>query len=123
MRLWRCVATAVGAALLLLVACAPLAGAAAPAPKVAAHSTLSGHRSPAPAPSPCLQNAAQCSNAGSLVTTGATLGSALILLGGPVIMPAALLRRLRRWRGAYGFLPSGRSALIMRPPRSLPAFA
>jgi hypothetical protein len=122
-KLWHWVATATGALLLVVVACAPMAGAGALVPNGAAHSTPGGHRSQAPAPGPCLQNAAQCSNAGSLVATGATLGSALILIGGPVIIPAARMRRIRRSHGAFGFLPSGRSVLIMRPPRSLPAFA
>jgi hypothetical protein len=126
-KLWRGVATAMGAGVLVLVSCAPLVDAVvnttAPVPQATAPSAFGAPRSPAPAPGPCLQNAARCSNAGSLVSTGAPPGLALVLIGGAVIVDVALLRRLRRLRGAPGSLPSGRAALIMRPPRSLPAFA
>jgi hypothetical protein len=61
--------------------------------------------------------------AGSLVSSAATLGTNLLVVGGPVIVAARLLRRVRRSRGATGTLPPGALSLIMRPPRILPVFA
>jgi hypothetical protein len=119
----RQVAVAVGAVTLVVVASASLAMAGPAARSDAARSTLGGHAAPAPQPGPCLQNAAQCAGAGSVVASGATLGTAALFVGGPAVVAAALARRVRRSRRASGQLPDGMPLVIMRPPRLLSVFA
>ncbi len=116
-RLWRGIAVALGAVALVLVAGAPLAIAAARVPESAAHSTLGGHRSRAPEPGPCLQNAARCGGTGSLVAPGATFGLTLFFCLGWAVVPAVASRLVRRSRSGSGALPDGSLAMVMRPPR------
>jgi choline dehydrogenase-like flavoprotein len=108
--------------MLVVVASASVAMATSPAPANASHGTLGGHATQTPRPGPCLQNAAQCAGAGSIVASSA-LGAPLLVVGGAAIIAAALARRVRRRRRESGLLPDGRPLVIMRPPRSLPAFA
>jgi len=108
---------------LVVVASVSLAMAGPAASNGAAHSALGGHATRTPQPGPCLQNAAQCAGAGSIVTSGAPLGTTLLFVGGPALVAAALARRVRRRRGTSGLLPAGMRLLIMRPPRLLSVFA
>jgi len=114
-------AVALGAVALVLVAGAPPAISAAPVPESAVHSTLGGHRSRAPEPGPCLQSAARCGGAGSLLTPGTTLGLTLLLCLGWAVVPAVASRLVGRSRSGSGALPDGNLAMVMRPPRVLSA--
>jgi len=110
-------AVALGAVALVLLSGAPLAMAAPRVPESAVHSTLGGHRSQAPEPGPCLQNAARCGGAGSLVAPGDPLGLTLLLCLGLAVVPAVASRPVRRSRRCSGALPDGSLAMVMRPPR------
>jgi len=111
-----------GAVTLVVVASASVA-MAAPSPATnASHSTAGGHAAQTPRPGPCLENAAQCAGAGSIVAS-TTLGAPLLIVVGAAIIAAAPACRVRRRRRESGLLPDGRPLAIMRPPRSLPAFA
>jgi hypothetical protein len=121
--LWRAVIVALGAASLVLVACAATAGAGAPAGVHVVHSTRDGHSARAPQPGPCLANAAQCGGAGSLVASSATFGTTPLVVGGPALVGAALALRVRRSPRRSAALPDGMPLLVMRPPRALPVFA
>jgi len=120
--LWRAVIVALGAASLVLVACAATAEAAPPAADHAVHSTSDGHSAHAPQPGPCLANAAQCGGAGSPLPSSATFGATALVVGGPVLVGAALARRVRRARRRSTVLPDGIPLLVVRPPRATTVF-
>lgn len=117
-RLVRPLAVSVAVAALVLVASAPMAVAGTRAPDSAAHSTLGGQGAPSPQPGPCLQNAARCGGAGTLVSPGVALGASLLFVLGWAVAPLVPWRFSRRSRRAFGALPDGSPALVLRPPRS-----
>jgi hypothetical protein len=118
----RRLAVGLGAVTLVVVASVSVAMASPSAAPDTAPTTLGGHATPTPSPGPCLQNAAQCAGAGSIVAS-TTFGAPLLVVGGAAIMAAALARRVRRRRRQSGLLPAGKRLAIMRPPRLHPAFA
>jgi hypothetical protein len=117
------VIVAVAAAILVVVTCIALTSTGAPGSTSTVRTTLGAHHAQIPVPGPCLQNMAQCVGAGSPVSSAATLGTSLLVVEGPVIVAAAVLRRVRRSHRSSGTLPLGALSLIIRPPRILPVFA
>jgi hypothetical protein len=113
----------VGAAALVLMACGPLVSTATVVSESAFHNTRGAKPPQTPARGSCLQNAAQCTGAGSLLASGVATSAALLIVLGPALNPVALVGRARRARRGVGILPEGDPAHVMRPPRLISVFA
>ena len=121
-RLFRVLGVAVGAAVLILIASAPVANAGTVVSRGVAQSSL-GEARPAPGRGPCLQNAAQCQGAGALFASGVPTDATLLVVLTSVLSLALLPFLARRARGAARLLPDGDPIHVMRPPRLLSVFA